>query len=127
MMLAPMRLFANDRPVARSGAWLPATDIREVEDAFLVSVELPGVDPKALEITLDRNVLTISGEKSEEKVEEQNDHRFTERRYGSFRRSFRLPEGVDAETVKATGKDGVVTIRIGKKAEAKPRVIPVEG
>ena len=137
MMHAPMRLFANERPLSRlfddvfgdnrASSWLPALDIEENEDAFLVTAEIPGVDPSGVEITLDRRVLVIKGEKRDERSGEKDGRLYAERRYGAFERRFSLPETVDAENVKASSKDGILTITIGKRAETKPRQIPIEG
>ena len=137
MMLAPMKLFAADRPLTRffddmfgengPTRFAPALDIVETEDAFVVTAEIPGIDPKAVEITLDGRALSIKGEKTDERSEVEGDRKYSERRYGAFERRFSLPENVDAEAVRATSKDGVLTVTIGKKAENKPRQITVEG
>jgi len=140
MMLAPMRLFAHERPLSRlfdevfgengptpANAWLPALDIEENDDAYVVTAEIPGIDPKAVSITLDGRVLAIQGEKVDEKAEEKGDRKYSERRYGAFERRFSLPGDLYGEAVKATSKDGVLTVTIGKKAEKKPRRITVEG
>ena len=140
MMLAPMKLFAPERPLSRlfdevfgengptqESRWLPALDIAEREDAFVVTAEIPGIDPKAVSVTLDGRNLSIKGEKIDGRDEETGERRYSERRYGSFERRFSLPENLDPETVSATSRDGVLTITVGKKAENKPRQIPVEG
>ena len=137
MMLAPMKLFANHRPLTRffddafgengPSPFAPALDIVENDDAFVVTAEIPGVDPKAVDITLDGRVLSIKGEKADRRTDENGDCKYSERRYGAFERRFSLPETVNAEAVKATSKDGVLTVTIGKKAENKPRQITVEG
>ena len=137
MMLAPMKLFANHRPLTRffddalgengPSHFAPALDIVENDDAFVVTAEIPGIDPKAVDITLDGRVLSIKGVKADRRTDENGDRKYSERRYGAFERRFSLPETVNAEAVKATSKDGVLTVTIGKKAENKPRQITVEG
>ena len=100
-------------------------DIAEEEDAFIVKASVPGVDPEDVEVTLTDNVLTIKGEAREDtEIEEENYH-LRERRYGSFMRSVSLPMAVLAENVEATTENGVMTLRLPKAADVKPRRIPV--
>ena len=137
MMLAPMRLFGNERPITRifdevfaqtaAARWLPALDIDETEEAWVVTAELPGIDPKAVEVTLDGREMTIRGEKVAEKTDEPVGRQYSERRYGALERRFTLPEDVDAEAVKAASRDGILTVTIGKPEVRKPRQIPIEG
>lgn len=106
-------------------SWAPAVDIVETEDAVLLRADLPGVDPKKVDIQVHDNVLTLRGErKFESEAREDNYHR-VERSYGSFTRSFTLPRTVDATRVEATYKLGVLEVRIPKRPEAKPRQIKV--
>jgi len=106
-------------------AWAPALDISERKDAYLVTVELPGVKLDDLEITLEGGLLTIQGERyfGHDSSEEQF-HR-VERRYGAFRRSITLPAHVQADAVHATFEDGVLQIMVPKMEEAKPKRIQV--
>ena len=110
---------------ARRGNWVPAVDIRESDDAFHVHAELPGLSKEDVQITLENNVLRLSGERRFEKEDEKDSYHRIERAYGSFTRSFTLGSGVDSEGVKAQFKDGVLTISIPKKAETKPRKIAI--
>jgi HSP20 family protein len=105
----------------------PAIDIVEKENAFEIAAELPGLDVKNIELSLSDDVLTIKGEKKEEKEEKTKDHYVSERRYGSFRRSVQLPSSVDAGKIEANYKSGVLTITLPKTAEAKKKetVIPI--
>jgi HSP20 family protein len=103
---------------------MPALDISEKEDEFVVSVELPGVDPKAVDVSLNGKVLTVTGEKKE--TREDADYHRVERTWGSFTRTVTLPDTVDAAKVTAESKNGVLTIRLGKRDEVKPRKIDVE-
>ncbi|GIL01310.1 MAG: molecular chaperone Hsp20 [Alphaproteobacteria bacterium] len=102
-------------------AWqvAPAMDIVEKDGAFEITAELPGIDEKNVEIKLANGTLTIKGEKSEEKEEKGKEYYLSERRYGAFQRSFRLPDGVDADRIAATFAKGVLTVTLPKTAEAK--------
>ncbi len=108
------------------GAWEPKVDITETTDTVVVKAELPGVDQKDIAVSLQEGILTIKGEKEEEK--EQKDARYhrVERAYGAFARAVRLPAAVDASKVTATFKDGVVTITLPKTLEAKGTTIPIK-
>src|SRR6266545_3004167 len=110
---------------ASTPAWAPALDIAERKDAYLVTVELPGVKLDDLEITLEDGLLTIQGERHfADDAADQNFHR-VERRYGSFRRAITLPAHVVADEVEATIEDGVLRILVPKAEEAKPKRIQV--
>lgn len=100
-------------------------DVSETEDELIVRAELPGIDPKELEITLTGDVLTFSGEKKEEQESEQGGAIRRERRFGAFRRSVQLPGFVDTRAVEAEHKHGVVTVHLKKSEEARPRRIEV--
>jgi HSP20 family protein len=107
--------------------WVPNVDINEFEDKFQLYVDVPGVDPKDVEITLENGVLTISGERfvQAEKSDETLIRRRAERGTGRFYRRFILPESVDADKVKAMDRHGVLEILIPKQAKALPRKIKV--
>jgi len=120
--------FSPDRKIwpESSLAVVPAVDLEENDDAFMITAELPGMDKKDIHITFENNVLSISGEKKAEKeMKEENFHRL-ERSYGKFQRSFELPGYVDREKIDADYKDGVLTITIPKAEEAKPKQIEVK-
>jgi HSP20 family protein len=124
------RLFSSWSTNDSSGVtadWIPNVDINEFEDKFQLYVDVPGVDPKDVDITLENGVLTISGERfmQAEKAEEEVVRRRAERGAGRFYRRFILPESVDAEKVKATNRHGVLEILIPKQAKALPRRIKV--
>ena len=106
--------------------WAPALDVGETDEAIQVTAELPGVDPKEVDISLTDDVLTIHGEKKAEKEESKRDYHRIERSYGSFTRTVKLPASVDAEKVEATFKDGVLTIVLPKREEAKTRKVKVD-
>jgi HSP20 family protein len=105
--------------------FVPAVDIYEDEHNVTVKMEVPGIDQKDIDVRLENNTLTVRGERKFDKDEkEENFHRI-ERRYGSFYRSFALPNTLDAEKVQADYDNGVLRIRLAKKAEAKPKQIKV--
>jgi HSP20 family protein len=106
-------------------SWAPAVDIYETEHELVVKADLPEVDPKELDIRVENNLLTIRGErKFEKKVNEENYLR-VERAYGSFSRSFSLANTVNSEAIKADYQNGVLTLTIPKREEAKPKQIKV--
>jgi HSP20 family protein len=110
---------------AATRVWAPALDISERKDAYLVTVELPGVEADDLQITLEDGLLTIQGERHfAHDSSEQQFHRI-ERRYGAFRRSITLPAHVQADAVEASVEDGVLQILVPKMEEAKPKRIEV--
>ena len=105
--------------------WAPPVDIYENGDNLVLKAELPGINPDDVEIRVEDNTLYLKGErKSEKEVKEQNYHR-VERSYGTFARSFSLPNSVDADKVAANYKDGVLTLTMPKKEEAKPKTIKI--
>jgi HSP20 family protein len=108
-----------------SGAFVPPVDIYEEQHGILLKLEVPGIDEKDLDIKVENNVLTVSGERKFEKEQkEENFHRI-ERHYGSFTRSFTLPQTVNTENITADYNNGVLTIRLTKREEAKPKQIKV--
>jgi HSP20 family protein len=107
-------------------SWAPPVDIYETEDAIVLKAELPGVDPKDVEVRVEDNTLYLKGErKFEKEVKEQNYHR-VERSYGSFARSFSLPNSISTDQVKAEFKDGLLTLTMPKREEAKPKTIKID-
>lgn len=107
-------------------AWAPRVDVEETDKELLVKADLPGVDPKDIEIQIVDGVLTLKGEKKEQKEEKRKDYHRVERFSGSFFRAITLPAGADAEKVSATTSKGVVTVTIPKKVEAQPKKIAVK-
>ena len=108
------------------GLWRPLVDVRENTKEIVVDVELPGVDPKDVKITVEKGTLSIEGDKKLEKKEEGDFYR-TERYYGAFIRSFSLPTSVDSEKISASYDKGVLKITIPKKKEAVPKQIKIKG
>jgi HSP20 family protein len=121
------RLFGVPQTTAAdSGAWLPPVDIDEQDNQFLVRVDLPGVDPKAVEITSDQGVLTIRGRREESRRESRDGYRRIERVSGEFLRRFSLPDSADVQNIKAKTANGVLEVSIPKLAQVEPHRITVE-
>ena len=106
--------------------WSPAVDIKEEAERFVIHADVPGVDPKDIDVSMEDGVLTLSGERRSESRTEQDGWKRTERLTGRFLRRFTLPEGTDAENISAQGKHGVLEIVIPKVAKAQPRKISVK-
>ncbi len=106
--------------------WAPSVDVHEEEGAFVFTADLPGVKKSAVDVTVEDNVLTVSGERHLETEVEENSFRRMERSFGKFSRRFSLPSDVDAANVAATFKDGVLTIQVPKSESAKPQKIKIQ-
>jgi HSP20 family protein len=104
----------------------PAVDVVEDENAYIVKAAMPGVKPEEVEVTLQNNVLTLKGEaKADKEIKEENYH-LRERRYGSFMRSLTLPASVKADMIEAKHEDGVLTVRLPKMEEDKPKKLAIK-
>jgi len=108
-----------------AGSFVPPVDVYEDEHNLVLKLEIPGVNEADLDIQVENNTLTVKGERKFEKEEKEENFHRVERRYGSFLRTFRLPNTVDTETVEANYDKGVLRINLAKKAEAKPKQIKV--
>ena len=122
--------FFNDFPFPRwNGSqrenWMPSVDVLEKDGNLIVRAEVPGMSQKDIDLTLEGNVLTMKGEKKFSEEEKSGNYRRVESSYGSFSRSFTLPETVDRDKIQADYKDGILTITVPQKPEVKPREIPV--
>lgn len=106
--------------------WSPAVDIKEEPERFVLLADVPGVDPKAIEITMEDGVLTIKGERALESAEEREGFKRVERARGTFYRRFSLPDTADAERITARGQHGVLEVVIPKQEKVQPRKITVE-
>jgi HSP20 family protein len=113
-------------PVQRAARLAPAVDVSEDEKGYTISVELAGVKREDVSVEVHENVLSIRGEKKSERAEKQDKTHWVERSYGSFSRSFTLPPTAVSEELKATFREGVLTIEIPKKEEVKPRQIAIK-
>jgi HSP20 family protein len=115
------RSFGRFPALARgqdSGAVVPSIDVRETETELVVEAELPGMDERDISVTLNNGVLTLKGEKKAEREEKKDDYHLTERSYGSFQRSFRVPDTIDADKVRAVFEKGVLKVTLPKRPEA---------
>ena len=125
----PFRRPAFDiEPFWQAESWIaaPAVDLVEKEKAFELTAELPGLDEKNVEVKVANGVLTIKGEKQEDKEEKNKDFHMRERRFGSFERALRIPETVDTDKIEASFKKGVLTVTLPKTAEAQKPVKKIE-
>jgi HSP20 family protein len=105
--------------------WVPAVDIKEEKGSFVIVADIPGVDPKDIEVHMENGMLTIKGEKESEKKEEREGYKRVERSFGSFYRRFSLPDTADAEKISAKSNNGVLEVRIAKQEQVQPRKISV--
>jgi HSP20 family protein len=105
--------------------WAPAVDIYETENELVLKADLPDIDEKNLDIRVENNMLTIRGERQFEKKVSEDNYLRVERAYGSFSRSFALPNTVNAEAIQADYRNGVLTVQMPKRAEAKPKQIKI--
>ena len=124
----PWRLldeFLGELPRAGRG-FAPAVDVAESTDEYVVTAELPGAKPEDVTVELHEGVLTLRGEKRSERDEHKEHARYVERVFGSFSRSFSLPQNANGEKVQASFNDGVLTLRVPKREEAKPRTIAIQ-
>jgi HSP20 family protein len=127
------RLFGSffDSPTPRSGArtslrrWIPAMDIVETDDHYVLRADLPGLSEGDVNVELEENVLTISGKRSSEHEERKDGYHRVERSYGSFSRSVTLPEGVDADGIQANFDKGVLEVKVAKPEQIKPRKVAI--
>ena len=118
--------FGTFNPALSTTSWNPSVDIFETDNDVVVKAELPGMDPKSIDVRLENNVLMLKGERHFEKeTKEENYHR-VEREYGSFSRSFSLPMPVKEDKITAEYKDGILRIVLPKKEEVKPKSIRIE-
>lgn len=120
-----LRAFDSNLP-AREGMFAPEVDITGNDDEIVIHADLPGVEAKDVHIDVSNNILTISGERREETEKKEKNSYRTERFFGSFQRSFSLPEGMDSDKVKASYKNGVLTVTIPKSEKVKPKQISIE-
>ncbi len=119
------RLFAESTAEGRVAHWAPAVDVKENGEQFLFAVELPGVLQDKVDVSVDRGVLSISGEKALDRNETSEERfRVVERAYGTFRRTFQLPANVETSAIDATFAHGVLTVRVPKKP--KPAATKIE-
>ncbi len=117
---------ALNSEVESNVSWIPQVDIREEAERFVVTADVPGVEPKDIEVTAEKGVLTVRGQRSSEKKSESDGYTRVERASGTFLRRFTLPETADAEAIKATHVNGVLELSIPKRAEVQAKRITVQ-
>ena len=115
----------GDQSNVVTSQWTPRVDVKEEDKRFVILADIPGVDPKDIEVSMDKGILTIRGERKTETEQQNGKLTRIERSYGAFYRRFALPDSADAEGISANGKHGVLEIAIPKKAETTPRRINV--
>ena len=120
------RTGADDGSSVATSAWTPAVDIKEEEGDFLITADVPGVDPKDIDVTMENGMLTIKGERKLESDMSENGLRRVERMHGTFYRRFSLPDYSDADNISASCKNGVLTVTVPKTEAVKPRRIEVK-
>jgi HSP20 family protein len=113
-------------PTRAASAFSPAFEVKETNDSFVLKADVPGVDEKDLDVAVHNGLLTVSGSRQGEERKEGESYALYERQYGSFSRSFALPDMADGERIDASLKNGVLSLTIAKKAEAKPRKIEIK-
>ena len=121
----PLRFRGAPAGSTADAAWVPAVDIREEDDRFVIRADVPGVDPKELNITMERNVLCLQGTRETGSTGTNGGIHRAERVRGQFRRSFSLPETADPQGVAAQYRDGVLELAIAKRRQAEPRRIEI--
>jgi HSP20 family protein len=114
------------RKAQEEGEWHPSLDVSETKGDLVVKAELPGIDPKDIDISVNEGVLTIKGEKRQEKEEKEEGYHLVERSYGSFTRSIRLPREIQNDKINASYKNGVLKITLPKSEEAKKKEIKIK-
>lgn len=129
-MSSRLARFFEDSPFRspeNGSAWVPSVNVTETKDSLVLTAELPGLKEEDVSVELENNVLTISGEKTEERTEGEEERKYHvwERSYGAFRRAFTLPRSVKSDEISATFRDGVLTVDMPKVSEAKGRRIEI--
>ncbi len=124
-LLRNQDLRTEDRTARKSVEWAPSVDIAEEEGAYIVKAELPEIQKDAVKVVIENGILSLSGERSRKVEKTGVRYHRVEREYGAFLRSFTLPEDADPKKISANMKDGVLTVRIEKLAEAKPLAVEI--
>ncbi len=115
----------SDQSNVVTSQWAPQVDIKEEEDRFLILADIPGVDPKDIEITMEKGILSLKGQRTDESIQLKGKLTRVERSHGTFYRRFALPDSADPNGIKASGRHGVLEILIPKRPESAPRRIQV--
>ncbi len=117
--------YGDHEEALTTSSFAPPVDVYEDEHNVSLSIEVPGIDEKDIDVRVENNLLTVHGERKFEKEQKEENFRRVERQYGSFTRSFTLPNTVDTENIQASYGKGILKIQLAKKAEAKPKQIKV--
>ncbi|WP_435528893.1 Hsp20/alpha crystallin family protein [Lysobacter enzymogenes] len=120
-----LRSNTTDESSVVTSQWVPLVDIVETSDKFVILADLPGVDPKDIDVQMEKSILTIRGERRLDRQTDSQTFALTERLHGSFHRRFALPDSADPDGISASGNNGVLEIVIPKRPETTPRRIPV--
>jgi len=116
----------TDEDQVATSEWTPAVDVKEEPDRFVILADIPGVDPKDIDVHMENSLLTIKGERTLENVEERDNYKRVERTYGSFYRRFNLPDTANADRISANSKHGVLEVVVPKQDKLQPRKIAVK-
>jgi HSP20 family protein len=114
------------RRTDKQGEWYPSLDVAETKNDLVIKAEVPGMEPKDIDISLSNGILTIKGEKKQEREEKEEDYHLVERSYGSFTRSIQLPREIQSDKISASYKNGVLKITLPKSEEAKKKEIKIK-
>lgn len=126
-MRREMDRMMGEENAATASDWVPAVDIKEDQECFTITADVPGVNAKDIEVHAENGMLTIRGERDTQKKEEREGYKRIERSYGSFFRRFTLPDTADTDKITAKTANGVLTVTIPKHERLQPRKIAVEG
>ena len=118
--------FGEKSVISRVESWVPAVDVSETKDAIIVKAEVPGMDPKDIDVSISGDMLVIKGEKKEEKEEKDENFHRIEMRRGAFSRAVRIPVPVDSDKIEAKYKKGILRVTLPKKEENKPKQIEIK-
>ena len=121
-----LSIFDDEGSEIATTDWSPSVDIKEEDDKYIFIADIPGVDPKDIEVTAEKGVLTVKGEREQEKKEEKKNYKRVERSWGNFYRRFSLPDNAETDKIDAKSKNGVLEITIPKSEAAKPRKVTVK-
>jgi len=118
--------FERGPRAGETGEWYPSLDVAETKNDIVVKAEVPGMDPKDIDISLSNGLLTIKGEKKQEREEKEGDYHLTERSFGTFTRAIQLPAEVQSDKIEASYKNGVLKVTLPKSEEAKKKEIKIK-
>jgi len=124
-LLGDFFMTRKEKAMSKLG-WMPSVDVSESENEYTIKADIPGMKKEDIKISLERNTMSISGERKEEVEEKNKNYVRREKSYGSFFRSFELPHAVDSKNIKATYSDGVLSINVPKSEESKPKEIKID-